>query len=283
MTLGGSSMPAAAGCTSPRASAVMTLPAGTLLFRSGLPAVLGLRGLLTFAFFGALAFFPLALELVRGLTATVAGIGVSIGSIGWTTGSWLQAGLDYRYGAGARSRIMLCGLLLLAIGIAGTASALVRSSPVGIAVAFWGLAGLEMGIAYNTDTVLIIQSDSEDSAGTVSSSMQLTDSLGQALGTGFGGGAMTPATWAAWGTPSAIAITFALSVAVCALAMALSPRLPSAGSHACGGSRVLANPAAAEPAEPQNRTSNAPRRGWRRSNSAGRDGPRRLGKACRRK
>ena len=42
--------------------------------------------------------------------------------------------------------MMLCGLLLLAIGIAGTASALVRSSPVGIAIAFLGLAGLGMGI-----------------------------------------------------------------------------------------------------------------------------------------
>jgi MFS family permease len=40
-----------------------TLPSGTLRLRRGLPAVLGTRGLLTFAFFAALAFFPLALEL----------------------------------------------------------------------------------------------------------------------------------------------------------------------------------------------------------------------------
>jgi len=55
--------------------------------------------------------------------------------------------------------------------------------------------------------------------------MQLTDSLGQALGTGFGGAAMSLAAWAAWGTSSAIGMAFALSVAICAIAIALNPRL----------------------------------------------------------
>jgi hypothetical protein len=57
--------------------------------------------------------------------------------------------------------------------------------------------------------------------------MQLTDSLGQALGAGFGGGAMAISGWAAWSTASGIAIIFSLSSAVCAIAMALSPRLRS--------------------------------------------------------
>jgi len=201
------------------------LPAGTLKFRNGLPAILGLRGLLTFSFFEALAFFPLALELVRGLSATLAGVALSVGSVGWTSGSWLQAGCDYRFGPQARPRILLCGLTLLAFGIAGAASAIAGRYPVGIAIASWGLAGLGMGISYNTNTVLTIQAETEHSAGAVSSSMQLTDSLGQALGTGFGGAAMTLATWAAWSTSAGIAIAFALSVVICAAAMALIPRL----------------------------------------------------------
>jgi MFS family permease len=174
-----------------------TLPSGTLRLRRGLPAVLGTRGLLTFAFFAALAFFPLALELERGLTATVAGVGLSVGSVGWTSGSWLQAYLDHRFGPDVRPRIMLCGLLLLVTGIAGTSSVLLHSCPVAIAIAFWGVAGLGMGVCFNTDTVLAIQSTSEYSVGMVSSSMQLSDSLGQTLGTGFGGGAMALASWPA--------------------------------------------------------------------------------------
>jgi hypothetical protein len=205
-----------------------TLPVGTLRLSRGLPAVFGTRGLLTFAFFAALAFFPLALELERGLTATIAGIGLSVGSVGWTSGSWLQAYLDYRFGPELRPRIMLSGLLLLAIGIAGASSVLLRNCPISVGVAFWGIAGLGMGVCFNTDTVLAIQSTSEYSAGTVSSSMQLSDSLGQTLGTGFGGGAMALARWLGWGRSCGIGITFTLSVAVCLMAMMTSPRLSSA-------------------------------------------------------
>jgi len=201
------------------------LPAGTLAFRHGLPAILGLRGLLTLAYFEALAFFPLALEVVRGLSPTLAGVALSVGSIGWTSGSWLGAFLDHRFGPQARPRIVLGGLILLAIGIGGAATSLLPGWPIPIAVVAWGVAGLGMGMSYNINSVLAIQSVSEHSAGTVASSMQLTDALGQALGTGFGGAAMSLAAWAAWGTPSAIGIAFALSVAVCTLAMTLHPRL----------------------------------------------------------
>jgi MFS family permease len=206
-----------------------TLPVGTLRLRRGLPAVLGTRGLLTFAFFAALAFFPLALELERGLTATIAGIGLSVGSVGWTSGSWLQAYLDYRFGPEVRPRFMLGGLLLLASGIAGASSVLLRNCPISVGIAFWGVAGLGMGICFNTDTVLAMQSTSEYSAGMVSSSMQLSDSLGQTLGTGFGGGAMALARWMGWGRSCGIGVTFALSVAICLVAMLTSPRLSSAG------------------------------------------------------
>jgi MFS family permease len=201
------------------------LPPGTLAFRNGLPAILGLRGLLTFAYFAGLAFFPLALEVVRGLSLTLAGVALSVGSIGWTSGSWLAALLDHRFGPNARPRIVRCGLILIGIGIAGAASALLPNYPIGIAVVAWSVAGLGMGMSYNIDSVMAIQAVSEYSAGTVASSMQLTDSLGQALGTGFGGAAMSLATWAAWGTPAAIGMAFALSVAVCVIAIALSPRL----------------------------------------------------------
>jgi hypothetical protein len=203
------------------------LPAGTLLFRSGLPAALAMRGLLMFAYCEALAFFPLALEMVRGLSATTAGVALSMGSIGWTSGSWTQAACDYRFGSGARPRIMLFGLLILAIGIGGAASTVVGSDPLGVAIFAWGLAGVGMGICYNTSTVLSIQAETGHSAGTVSSSMQLTDSLGQTLGAGFGGAAMTLAAWASWGTSAGIGAAFALSVVVCAIGMALTPRLRS--------------------------------------------------------
>jgi MFS family permease len=201
------------------------LPNGTLGFRKGLPAVLGMRGLLTFAYAGAVAFFPLTLEVVRGMSATLAGLGLSIGSFGWTAGSWSAAALDYRFGPRARPRIMLCGLFLLAAGVAATASALLPGFPLAVAFVGWTLVGLGMGMSFNIDNLLAMQTETEHSAGMISSSMQLTDSLGQALGTGFGGAAMALASWAALGTPSAIGIIYATSVAICTVGMALNSRL----------------------------------------------------------
>ncbi len=56
---------------------------------------------------------------------------------------------------------MLGGLLLLAIGIAGTSSVLPRNCPISVGMAFWGVAGFGMGVCFNTDTVLVIQSTSK--------------------------------------------------------------------------------------------------------------------------
>jgi hypothetical protein len=66
------------------------------------------------------------------------------------------------------------------------------------------------------------------SAGMVSSSMQLSDSLGQTLGTGFGGGEMALARWMRWGRSHGIGIIFAISVTVCLVAIVTSPRQSAA-------------------------------------------------------
>ena len=52
-------------------------PPGTLGPRRGLPAAVLLRGVLTFAFFAADAYVPLALQGWRGTSATVAGLALT--------------------------------------------------------------------------------------------------------------------------------------------------------------------------------------------------------------
>jgi hypothetical protein len=174
---------------------------------------------------GATQGFTMALELVRGLSPTLAGVGVSAGSIGWTSGSWMAVAFDRRFGVMARSRAVRIGLTLVILGTGGTVGTLVHGFPIEIAMASWGLAGLGMGIAYNTDSVLAIQAETEHSAATVSSSMQLTDSLGQVLGTGMGGVVLAIATAARWGTSIGIAITFGLTIAVSVIGILLAPRM----------------------------------------------------------
>ena len=206
-------------------AARQVLPASTLRFGRGLPSILAMRGVLTYSYFGALAFFPMALELVRGLTPILAGIGVSAGSIGWTSGSWATVALERRFGVSARPQVVRLGLALIMLGTTGTIGTLIHFFPLGIAISSWGLTGLGMGIAYNTDSVLAIQAQSEHSAATVTSSMQLTDSLGQVLGTGMGGVVLALARWAQWGIPAGIAITFSQTIAVCATGFLLASRM----------------------------------------------------------
>jgi len=96
---------------------------------------------------------------------------------------------------------------------------------VEIAIICWGIAGLGMGIAYNTDSVLAIQAQSDHSAATVTSSMQLTDSLGGVLGNGMGGVVLALATWTKVGAQWGIGFTFGLNIAVCSIGIVLAPRM----------------------------------------------------------
>jgi MFS family permease len=213
------------GGASAYVAARRVLPPATLTFGRGLPAILAMRGVLAYGYFGALAFFPMALELIRGLGPTLAGVGVSAGSIGWTSGSWTAVALDRRFAIRARPQIVQVGLALVIVGTLGIVGTLIQGFPLGIAILAWGVAGLGMGIAYNTDSVLAIQAQSEHSAAVVTSSMQLTDSLGQVLGTGMGGVVLELATWTKLGTPTGIGITFGLTIAVCSIGMCLAPRM----------------------------------------------------------
>src|SRR4029453_13843011 len=67
------------------------MPRGFLRFRRGLSQVIQTRGLLPGAFFGGEAFVPLMLVEHRAVPLFQAGAVLTVGAVGWTAGSWLQA------------------------------------------------------------------------------------------------------------------------------------------------------------------------------------------------
>src|SRR5215204_1058775 len=67
------------------------MPPGFLRFHRGLSQVIQTRGLLSGAFFGGEAFVPLMLVEQRGVPLLQAGAVLTVGAVGWTAGSWLQA------------------------------------------------------------------------------------------------------------------------------------------------------------------------------------------------
>jgi MFS family permease len=199
------------------------LPAGTLRAAPGLPAAVATHGLLNMAFFGVDAFVPLALIEVRGQSATVAGLALTAATLTWTTGAWVQAHLAPRQ---SRRRLVIAGLLLIVVGIAGAAVVLAPTVPVALALVAWGVAGLGMGIAFSTISLAVLESAPPGHEGTASASMQLTNVLGVALGTGVGGVIIGYAS-AQNGTPhTGIMSQDLLMIGVAGLAIVAAMRLP---------------------------------------------------------
>src|SRR3546814_16616787 len=64
------------------------VPAGTIRLAPGMPAAILLRGLLTFAFFGADAYVSLTFPDVRGRETLVAGLALPAATTLWNIRTW---------------------------------------------------------------------------------------------------------------------------------------------------------------------------------------------------
>ncbi len=159
-------------------------PPGTLRAERGLPAAVLLRGVLTFAFFCADAYVPLALQDWRGLSPAVAGLALTGATLSWTAGAWVQARRIAVWGAG---RLVRTGFVTVVVGIAAFALVLSPSVPVAVGVAAWTVAGFGMGLGYAPLSLTVLREAPPGGEGAATSGLQLSDVLGTALGTGVGG------------------------------------------------------------------------------------------------
>lgn len=167
-------------------------PSGTLTARSGLGAGVVVRGLLCGAYFGAEAFLPLGLQELRGVNATSAGLGLSVGALTWVAGSLMQARWDASQAS--RPRSIVIGSLALLLGTAGIAAAMSSVMPWWFAIVGWAVGGLGMGIAFNASTTATLSLAASGEQGQVSSALQLAQTMATALIAGLGGAAIAHAT-----------------------------------------------------------------------------------------
>jgi MFS family permease len=198
------------------------LPPGTLRAAPGLPAAVAAHGLLNLAFFGVDAFVPLGLIEGRGQSATVAGLALTAATITWTSGSWIQAYFAQR---GLRRPLSLAGLALIIVGVAGIIVVLAPTTPIWLAPAAWGVAGLGIGMSFSTHSLTVLEMAPRGQEGSASAALQLANVLGVALGTGVGG-VIIGATSASGGPQMGITIQSVLMIGVTVLAMAAALRLP---------------------------------------------------------
>jgi MFS family permease len=166
------------------AALLRLLPAGSLLARRGLPAAVATACLLNLAFFGVDAFIPLMLIRLREQTAALAGLALTAATITWTTGSWVQARLATRV---RRSHMVAAGLLLVVLGVLAVLSVLAPAVPALMATVGWGVAGLGIGLAFSTLSLVALESAQPGQEGSASAAIQLANQLGVSIGTGVGG------------------------------------------------------------------------------------------------
>lgn len=212
------------------------LPPGTLTLARGLPSVVAVRGLMTFAFFGTDTFVPLAVTAVRHRSTMVAGFAVTAATMLWTAASWTQARLARRWSG---RRLVMLGLSIIAAGIALVLVSLWDKVPVALIVLGWAVGGYGIGLSYSPLSSLTLRAAADGREGAASASLQLSDTLGTALGAGVSGaivavlasgsatvGKVTGSGTADSGTQHALALAFAVSLGVALAGILAARRLP---------------------------------------------------------
>lgn len=199
------------------------VPPGTIRLAPGMPAAVLVRGILTFAFFGADAYVSLTFQDVRDQPTWVAGAALTGCTIFWTAGAWVQQ--RWVLTAGPR-RVVMTGFVFVAIGIAGMIGAL-GALPLGPSVASWSVAGFGIGLAYSPLGVTVLGLAEPGRQGVASSSIQLTDVLGTSLGAGLGGAFVALGDAEGWATSSALALAFPVTLIVALLGILAARRLPT--------------------------------------------------------
>jgi MFS family permease len=198
------------------------LPAGTLVARHGLPAVVASGFLVNAAYFSVEGFLPAFLTGVIGLPLTVAGLVVTCGVLAWVAGSWAQARLTgvwpLRRIAMWGEAVLLLGVLGVLIGVASTFAPLVYGS--------WGLAGLGIGMAYPAIGVLATDLATPGREVVALSQYQLGEVLGSGVGPGLVGLAVTMSAATGLGLQDGLLIGFAGTCMVVLTGLGAARRLP---------------------------------------------------------
>ena len=195
------------------------LPAGTLAVRAGLPAAVVVMGLVCFAFFGAEAVVPLLVTVRFHASATIAGLALSAATLAWTIGAWAQARLA---ATSNRAVLVATGTGLIGLGIVGVTLAVRESAPLALVWGGWAVAGLGMGLAHATISLVVLEEAPDGGVGAASAAMQITSAIGVALGTGATGTLMSMSASQTRG----LVLGFLTTTGAAAAALVVAARLP---------------------------------------------------------
>ena len=171
------------------------MPAGFLRMREGIPAVIGMRGVIAGSFFAAEIYVPLALQEIRGVSVALSGGVLTAATITWFAGSWLQGSHKLKY---SRQQILFVGVILTSLGIALTPVAVFMPTSIFVsaivASLVWGIAAFGMGLCFPTLGVLLLDQSPEEEHARHSASLQMSDSFGVIIATAIAGSVLALAS-----------------------------------------------------------------------------------------
>ncbi|HEX8510431.1 MAG TPA: MFS transporter [Propionibacteriaceae bacterium] len=205
------------------------MPACFSRLQRGLPAVIVVRGLLAGAFVGGEVFVPLMLVEEKHVALVLAGSALTVGSIGWAVGSWLQSRpwLPIR-----RDQLIGLGCLFVTVGLGSAGfAAVLPAAPYAVVLAGWIFSGLGMGLATSSTAVAAMALSRPDQQGRNASSLNLSDALGSAIFVGVSGTVFTivharAEQPLAFGTPLLLMAALSLLAALTTLRIGALPADP---------------------------------------------------------
>lgn len=165
------------------------LAPGTLGIGAGIPSVVLSRALQAGTFFAAETILLVTLQQLRGLSPFEVGLALTVGSVGWSAGSWLQSQAWVRL---HRDTYVTLGASFSTAGIVAiTAFAWWPVIPLWVGLGAWILGGLGMGLTMPSSAVAVMSLSSAFEQGRNQSSMQVAESVGNSVITAVAGGLYT--------------------------------------------------------------------------------------------
>lgn len=155
----------------------------------GIPSVVLTRALQAGAFFAAETILLVTLQNLRHYSPTEVGWALTIGSVGWTAGSWLQSQRWVRW---HRDTFITLGSLVTTAGLAGLVGfAWFTTLPLWFGLTAWVFAGLGMGFTMPSSAVAVMSLSPSFEQGRNQSSLQVAESVGNSVATAVVGGIYT--------------------------------------------------------------------------------------------
>lgn len=197
------------------------LPEGTFTARPVMPAAILARGLGFGGFAVVETYLIFSLKDFGGVSATRVGLILTVTSILWTVGSWLQSRWDRATGPAHRPRRLATGFALVFAAALGIflCVAILQEIWLWAGLVGWGIAGIGIGLAYPTAVSIAFVNAPAGMEGKVSSSMILIDLFAFSIGVGLGGVLLAFAESTGRSTESGAALAMSLGVAMLALAV----------------------------------------------------------------